>query len=133
MLRSDSLLDMVNRRNVYQVLFDWLQVVSSHESLASMLGMPQMRPAAAEVDETDSMTKIVTYEGAASPRELLESCVIQAQAALKGLAATKVVAEVGVEDEEELKRMSAAEKERKDQEERKRKANNENDQLEDFW
>lgn len=134
LLRNDSLLDMVNRRTtIYEVLFDWLQVVSSHESLASMLGMPQMRPAQAEVNENDQ-TKTVTYEGSASPRELLESCVIQAQAALKGLAATRKVESDDEEGtEEDGKRMSMAEKRAKEEETRMRRVDDENVQLEEFW
>jgi hypothetical protein len=50
-----------------------------------MLAMPSMRPVKAEVDEKNQTCKIVTYEGASSPRELLENCVIQATAALKSL------------------------------------------------
>ena len=50
-----------------------------------MLAMPQMRAVKAELDEKNPTCKIVTYEGASSPRELLENCVIQAKAALKSL------------------------------------------------
>jgi DNA-binding NarL/FixJ family response regulator len=100
LLRNESLLDMSSREELYLALFDWLkvthvqvhvmlnaddQVVSSHESLASMLAMPSMRAVKAEVDEKNPTCKIVTYEGASSPRELLENCVIQATAALKSL------------------------------------------------
>jgi hypothetical protein len=50
-----------------------------------MLAMPQMRPTATIMDPNDPKQRVVTYEGSASPRELLESCVIQATAALQGL------------------------------------------------
>lgn len=134
LLRNDSLLDMVNRRNIYEVLFDWLKVVSSHESLASMLGMPQMRPAAVELDPDDPYAKHVTYEGSASPRELLESCVIQAQAALKGLAATrKVDTGDGDEMDEEGRTMSMAEKRAKETAAMMHRLDDENVQLEEFW
>ena len=63
-----------------------------------MMAMPQMRPTSSKPSETDKDSLLVTYESAASPRELLESCVIQAQAALKGLKATESAAE----KEEEL-------------------------------
>jgi hypothetical protein len=126
---------MVNRRNIYEVLFDWLEVVSSHESLASMLGMPRMRPARVEMDPKDPHAKTVTYEGSASPRELLESCVIQAQAALKGLVATRKV-QSGDEDEAEEggNRMTRAEKSAKEEERSmQEKRDDENVHLEEFW
>lgn len=80
-------MDMSNRAEIYRALFDWLEVVSSHEVLASMLAMPQMRAVKA-VPGPDDDTVEVTYEGAPSPRELLETVVIQATAALKGLSST---------------------------------------------
>ena len=98
-----------------------------------MLGMPQMRSAQAEINEND-LTKTVTYEGSASPRELLESCVIQAQAALKGLAATRKVESDDEEGtEEDGKRMSMAEKRAKEEEAKMRRVDDENVQLEEFW
>lgn len=87
LLRNDSLMDMSNRAEIYHALFDWLEVVSSHEVLASMLAMPQMRAVKA-IPGPDDDTVEVTYEGAPSPRELLETVVIQATAALKGLSST---------------------------------------------
>lgn len=87
LLRNDSLMDMSNRAEIYHALFDWLEVISSHEVLASMLAMPQMRPVKV-VPGSDEDTVEVTYEGAPSPRELLETVVIQATAALKGLSST---------------------------------------------
>ncbi|WVQ95948.1 hypothetical protein IAU59_003047 [Kwoniella sp. CBS 9459] len=85
LLRNDSLLDMSNRGDLYRALFDWLEIISSHEALASMLAMPQMRPVKTSPSPDSADQVIVTYEGSSSPRELLESCVIQAQAALKSL------------------------------------------------
>lgn len=56
-----------------------------------MMAMPQMRPVhRASVPGQPGQVE-VTYEGAASPRELLESIVIQAHAALKGLKAGEPV------------------------------------------
>ncbi|WVO14986.1 hypothetical protein L204_102629 [Cryptococcus depauperatus] len=85
LLRNDSLLDMSNRDAIYRALFDWLEIVSNNESLASMLGMPQMRPVRTRPLEGSEDSLVVTYEGAPSPRELLEFVAIQAQAALRGL------------------------------------------------
>ena len=119
LLKNDSLLDMTNRRVVYNELLNWLELISSHDSLASMLAMPQMRPASEKPDpKFPVQQKIVTYEGAPSPRELLESCVIQAQAALKGLTKSVKTDEDEKHDEaeeargrEQLLRMTTAEKE----------------------
>jgi hypothetical protein len=65
----------------------------------------------------------VTYEGSASPRELLENIVIQAQAALKGLQTSALDAGVleGL-SEEDMKMMTKAEvdKIKKDTEDRQR-------------
>jgi hypothetical protein len=55
-----------------------------------MMAMPQMRPIKSEPDEEDPNYRVVTYEGASSPRELLENCVIQARASLKGLKGIQV-------------------------------------------
>lgn len=77
--------------------------------------MPQMRPVKSEVDPKDPSCRIVTYEGASSPRELLENCVIQARAALKSLE--------GIEEEgndgsrEEKRRQEALCRTREEQEE----------------
>lgn len=54
-----------------------------------MMAMPQMRPAASRPLEDEPGQVEVTYEGAPSPRELLENIVIQAHAALKGLKPKK--------------------------------------------
>ena len=89
LLRNDSLLDMTSRDTIYRALLDWLEIVANHEALAAMLAMPQMRPMMTEPGP-DENTVTVTYEGRPSPRELLETIVIQATSALKGLSATAV-------------------------------------------
>lgn len=112
LLRTDSLTDMSNRLELYEALLDWLETVSQHESLASMLAMPQMRQIRSEPVQREKDQLQVTYEGGPSPRELLESCVIQAQAALKGLNATEVDDEQVEKDAQELEeanRLSLAE------------------------
>lgn len=90
LLRNDSLIDMSNRNAIYIALLDWLEVVSNHEALAPMLAMPQMRPTKVEAGP-DNDTLYVTYDGSPSPREMFETIVIQATAALKGLSSTAVV------------------------------------------
>jgi hypothetical protein len=90
LLRNDSLIDMSNRNTIYIALLDWLEVVSNHEALAPMLAMPQMRPTKVEAGP-DNDTLYVTYDGSPSPREMFETIVIQATAALKGLSSTAVV------------------------------------------
>lgn len=87
LLRNDSLMDMSSRSTLYGALMDWLEIVSSHEALATMLAMPSMRPTKVGKGP-DPETVYILYEGSASPRELLESVVIQATAALKGLSST---------------------------------------------
>lgn len=58
-----------------------------------MLAMPAMRPTSRTPGpDPDSVT--VTYCASPSPRELLEGAVIQAEAALKGLSATRVEKQV---------------------------------------
>ncbi|KLT45850.1 hypothetical protein CC85DRAFT_86895 [Cutaneotrichosporon oleaginosum] len=86
LLRNDSLMDMSNRATIYAALMDWLEIVSSHEALATMLAMPSMRPAAIRPGP-DAQSVSILYEGSPSPRELLESVAIQATAALKSLSA----------------------------------------------
>ncbi|OCF34329.1 hypothetical protein I316_03843 [Kwoniella heveanensis BCC8398] len=116
LLRNDSLLDMSNRGDLYRALFDWLEIVSSHEALASMLAMPQMRPVKTKPSLDGADQVIVTYEGSSSPRELLESCVIQAQAALKSLHGFAVATQESKDEivtEEDL-RISMAEQARRD-------------------
>ncbi|KAJ3556879.1 hypothetical protein NM688_g1784 [Phlebia brevispora] len=91
LLRNDSLVDMSDRSVLYFELFDWLETISCHEALASMMAMPIM-----VVNSVKTVThkkssggsireRTIIYEGSSGPRELLEAIVIQAQAALKGL------------------------------------------------
>jgi hypothetical protein len=90
LLRNNSLLDMTARNDIYCTLLDWLEIVANHEALAAMLAMPQMRPMATEPGpQADSV--LVTYECRPSPRELLETLVIQAAATLRGLASSSPV------------------------------------------
>jgi hypothetical protein len=92
-----------------------------------MLAMPQMRPAKHEPLPDQPGSMLVTYEGSPSPRELLESVVIQARAALKGLEGTATKDEQAKDSgDEEMLRMSAAEKLRE-------RRNDANARLEDFW
>jgi len=51
--------------------------------------------------------RAIVYEGSAGPRELLESIVIQARAAIKGLEGVKSAEQVKEEMTEEQKRMTA--------------------------
>ena len=61
-----------------------------------MLAMPQMRPTSFEQNPDDTQQMIVTYVGSASPRELLESCAIQATVALRSLTS------IGAKTNEEM-------------------------------
>lgn len=99
-----------------------------------MLAMPQMRPAKYEPlpDQPGSMS--VTYEGSPSPRELLESVVIQAQAALKGLEGTATKDEPAKDSgDESMLRMSAAEVAKEKADKLKERRHDANARLEDFW
>ncbi|KAK4687368.1 hypothetical protein P7C73_g2746, partial [Tremellales sp. Uapishka_1] len=133
LLRNDSLVDMSNRGSLYRALFDWLEIVSRHEALASMMAMPQMRPTNRKtVTAKKGVTEIqVTYEGSPSPRELLENCVIQARAALRGLEATSVPPE-GEEDEFEELTMSLEDKAERERERVAEEKLDENCQLKEF-
>lgn len=84
---------MSDRSLLYSELFSWLETISNHEALASIMGMPIMvvasirdvtvRKGSGNTGSTKERT--IVYEGSSGPRELLESIVIQAEAALKGL------------------------------------------------
>lgn len=78
---------------------------------------------------------LVTYEGASSPRELLESCCIQARAALRGLRSTACNDEFGTEKEEDetILRLSKAEAAERDEERREEERQDENFVLKEFW
>ncbi|EJF62236.1 ubiquitin conjugating enzyme family protein [Dichomitus squalens] len=119
LLRNDSLTDMSDRSILYFELFLWLETISRHEALASMMAMPIMvvtsvKTVAAKKSSPKGTPRIrertIIYEGSAGPRELLEAIVIQAQAALKGLEGMKAAEPETQEMSEEQKRMTADEK-----------------------
>jgi len=76
--------------------------------------------------------KLVTYEGAPSPRELLESCVIQAQAALKGLKATSAKPDDRPSNEDEMS-LSVAQAAQRDMDKEEEQLQDENFKLMTFW
>lgn len=100
-----------------------------------MLAMPQMRPTSSSPLPDSPDQQQVTYEGSSSPRELLESVVIQAKAALKGLKATSGAKKQQPEAEMTEKEMRVSKEEAmKAEEERKREMkNDENNILREFW
>ncbi|CAE6396356.1 unnamed protein product [Rhizoctonia solani] len=120
LLRNDSLTDMSDRSVLYFELFSWLETISNHEALASMMAMPIMvvasikpkAPIAGSGSRPAQRERIIMYEGSSGPRELLESIVIQAQAAIKGLEGMKPADTENPEGEmtETEKRMTASEK-----------------------
>jgi hypothetical protein len=110
-----------------------------------MLAMPQMRisggplsrlepiPASAE-SKFDPVSITVTYEGAPSPRELLENIVIQAHAAIKGLAQTKIpLAESGATEEQGQRRVTLLELQKAENDRVKSAVELENLKLMAFW
>lgn len=80
------------------LIIDVFQTISNHEALASMVAMPIMIPSSSTVVSTGNGSgsqkryreRRVVYEGSAGPRELMESLVIQATAAKKGLEGSKI-------------------------------------------
>ncbi|CAE6447861.1 unnamed protein product [Rhizoctonia solani] len=120
LLRNDSLADMSDRSVLYFELFSWLETISNHEALASMMAMPIMvvasikpkAPIAGSGSRPAQRERIIMYEGSSGPRELLESIVIQAQAAIKGLEGMKPIDAENPEGEmtESEKRMTVSEK-----------------------
>ncbi|KAG6814198.1 hypothetical protein H0H92_000875 [Tricholoma furcatifolium] len=115
LLRNDSLADMSDRSVLYFELLHWLETISKHEALASMMAMPIMavvsiKNVAVKKSSNKSHSTIrertILYEGSSSPRELLEAIAIQAQAALKGLEGTKPREASQEELTEEQKRMT---------------------------
>ncbi len=117
------------------------KIISSHEALASMLAMPQMRPVKSESLPRPSSSGPhspkqiqITYEGASSPRELLESCCIQAQAALKGLQSMPATQLSSAEEDEEIgMRLSIREVARRAAKKWDEEIIDENVQLKLFW
>ncbi|KIP10382.1 hypothetical protein PHLGIDRAFT_85130 [Phlebiopsis gigantea 11061_1 CR5-6] len=120
LLRNDSLVDMSDRSILYFELFEWLETISCHESLASMMAMPIMVAASVKTvtsrkgsskNTPQIRERTIVYEGSSGPRELLEAIVIQAQAALKGLEPTiRAQEEAKAEMTEEQKRMTSDDK-----------------------
>ncbi|KIY49167.1 hypothetical protein FISHEDRAFT_65234 [Fistulina hepatica ATCC 64428] len=115
LLRNDSLADMSERSVLYFELLEWLETISNHEALASMMGMPIMvQTGIKSVTTRKSPTgqksplreRCIIYEGSSGPRELLESIAIQARAALKGLESTRPPEPSPDELTEEQKRMT---------------------------
>ncbi|KAL4245719.1 hypothetical protein ABKN59_001670 [Abortiporus biennis] len=116
LLRNDSLTDMSDRSVLYFELFEWLETISNHEALASMMAMPIMVVTSVKTitskkssnNKSAIRERTIIYEGSSGPRELLEAIVIQAQAALKGLEATAKKEDNMSEDNmtEEQKRMT---------------------------
>ncbi|KAF7355299.1 Baculoviral IAP repeat-containing protein 6 [Mycena sanguinolenta] len=113
LLRNDSLADMSERSVLYFKLLEWLETISAHEALASMMAMPIMAVASVKSvttrkssNNTPIRERTIVYEGSASPRELLEATAIQAHAALKALEGAKAPEENEEELTEEQKRMT---------------------------
>lgn len=98
-----------------------------------MLGMPQMRPVKSVPSPTISNSLIVTYEGAPSPRELLENIVLQAKAALKGLEGIQSAQIEGLMLTEEELRTNIKEMEKKEAERVEKESLDENSVLKAFW
>jgi len=116
---------MSDRSTLYSELFLWLETISNHEGLASIMGMPIMvvsvvkdvvvrKGSGGGAGSTKERT--IVYEGSSGPRELLESIVVQAEAAMKGLEGLIKAREAKKDPEamtEEQKRMSSATKGKK--------------------
>lgn len=69
-----------------------IQAIARHEALASMLAMPHMRPAEMRNEAHDNIGRVetaITYEGTASPRELLERINIQCSSFVVSIEAMK--------------------------------------------
>jgi hypothetical protein len=84
-----------------------LQTVANHESFASMMAQPVMLPVTTSITTkrgSPIREKKITYEGSASPREMLEYIVIQASTAIKGLEGLRPADPNDAEMTEEQKR-----------------------------
>ncbi|KAF7352807.1 Baculoviral IAP repeat-containing protein 6 [Mycena venus] len=113
LLRNDSLADMSERSVLYFKLLEWLETISAHEALASMMAMPIMTVQSVKSvttrkspNNTPIRERTIIYEGSAGPRELLEAIAIQAHAALKALEGVKAPEPTDEELTEEQKRMT---------------------------
>lgn len=111
-LRNDSLFSIAERSDLFSELFRWLETISNHEALASLMAQPIMVIGSVkEVNTRKSQTgstlreRTVIYEGSAGPRELLETIVIQATAAIKSLEAQMPPEPEEIEMTEEEKRV----------------------------
>lgn len=92
------------------------QIISNHEALGSMMGMPIMigstttalKPQGGSTSSKGRKPapreRTIVYEGSSGPRELMESIVIQAQAAIKGLGPSPAELKKAKEPTEEEKR-----------------------------
>ncbi|TFL06053.1 hypothetical protein BDV98DRAFT_499797 [Pterulicium gracile] len=119
LLRNDSLTDMSERSVLYFELMEWLEIISNHEALASMMAMPIMVVVSTKAvsnkrspgrPESHIRERTIVYEGSSGPRELLETIAIQARAALKGLEGLKRPETPQEEMTEEQKRMTVSSK-----------------------
>ncbi|KXN90251.1 Baculoviral IAP repeat-containing protein 6, partial [Leucoagaricus sp. SymC.cos] len=137
LLKNDSLADMSERSVLYFELLEWLETISNHEALASMMAMPiMMMVSVVAVSGKKSATvgglgrreRTIIYEGSPSPRELLEAIAIQAQAALKGLESIKPPEPTGELTEEQKRMPHAADK----KPEQDNTATDENKKMSDF-
>ncbi|KAF5321022.1 hypothetical protein D9619_001097 [Psilocybe cf. subviscida] len=110
LLQNDSLADMSDRSVLYYELLQWLETISNHEALASMMAMPIMVVASVKATTAKNgqiRERTIVYEGSSGPRELLEGIAIQATAAIKGLeGAPKPADQSTLELTEEQKRMT---------------------------
>jgi len=77
LLATNSLSDMLDRKELYTELFEWMKAFSAHEALGALLAQPLMLPRKIEYRavKNGSREKVVTFEGSAGPRELTESIV----------------------------------------------------------
>ena len=75
-----------------------------------------VRPTKTTANKSSTRERVVTYEGSAGPRELLEAIVIQAQAAMKSLEGFKEPDRPAEEMTEEEKRMTTRELKGKEKE-----------------
>ncbi|EIN10758.1 hypothetical protein PUNSTDRAFT_142698 [Punctularia strigosozonata HHB-11173 SS5] len=117
-LRNDSLADMSDRSVLYYELFTWMETISNHEALASMMAQPimvaqsvkaAMPRKSSKKPDLKSRERTIVYEASAGPRELLESIVIQSHAAIKSLDSGNAL-EQNTEMTEEEKRATIDDK-----------------------
>ncbi|QRV91387.1 ubiquitin-conjugating enzyme [Ceratobasidium sp. AG-Ba] len=83
LLRNDSLTDMSDRSVLYFELFSWLETISNHEALSSMMAMPIMvvasikpkAPIAGSGSRPAQRERIILYEGSSDENlNLLRFC-----------------------------------------------------------